>query len=104
MDPLLINCWKYSYEETTSDNSKVYRPCDSMEFPPSRFRSTFIFKENNDCEYLELAPNDAHFFKNGSWEYESESRIILIKDEGNQVIQKLVVMDLTADKLVVVEQ
>ena len=102
-DSLLINCWKHAYEEETPGDLKVYRPCDFMEFPPSRYRSTYIFKDNNACDYLELSPNDAHFFSTGRWEYNAETGILLIKDKNDMVLTTFAVVELAADKLVVRE-
>lgn len=49
--------WTNAYEEGTLvyRNSKYYSP------PPSRFRHSFIYRQG-ECESLQLAPNDAHYF------------------------------------------
>ena len=102
-NPLLINCWKHSYEEDPSDGVDLYRPCDSMEFPPSRFRETMTFRENGECEFLVLSPNDAHYFQNGRWEFVNETQTIVIRDEHEAVVKELEVVELASGRLVVRE-
>ncbi|HMQ48251.1 MAG TPA: hypothetical protein PKA00_14900 [Saprospiraceae bacterium] len=99
-DSLLINCWTHSYEEESGGVEKIYRPCDYQEFPPSRYRNTYIFKENNVCEYLTLAPNDAHTTSNGTWAYSKTDNKLIIKQENGVVLAELGVLELAADKLV----
>jgi len=67
-DSLIINCWTDSHEEATHDGSDIYRPCDFKAFPPSRYRNAFTLKEDGTCNYLVLAPDDAHHFLDGKWE------------------------------------
>lgn len=99
-DSLLINCWTHSYEEEGGGVEKIYRPCDYREFPPSRHRNTYIFKENDACEYLTLAPNDAHTTSNGTWEYLKASKKLIVKQENGAVLAEWEVIELAADKLV----
>lgn len=102
-NPLLINCWKHSYEEDPAGDVDLYRPCDSMEFPLSRFRGTITFKENGECEYLVLSPNDAHYFQSGRWEFVEETQTILIRDEHEAVVKELQVVELVSGRLVIRE-
>lgn len=97
----LINCWTNSYEENAADavDIEVYRPCNFKEFPPSRFRMKFDLQKNNVCEYSVLAPNDAHKTSTGTWEYQTNSATLLIKDENDTVVHKFKVMEAQADKL-----
>ena len=96
---LLLNCWKHSREEDPADRTyQVYRPCDSMEFPRSRFRGRLSFQENKSCEYRVLSPTDAHYNATGAWEYDSDKQIVFIKNEENEVVVEYQILELT-DKM-----
>ena len=82
---LLQGCWTHAYEEEASDGVKVYRPCDYMTFPPSRFRDSFSLLANGECRYAVLAPNDAHGQAVGRWEYlEAEAQVQIY--DGSEVL------------------
>jgi hypothetical protein len=82
----LYNCWTDSREETSLDSSfSIFRPCDFKSFPASRFRFRIEFKENGECSWLNLAPNDAHYMVQGTWSYDKEKRIITVKDQSGNV-------------------
>lgn len=95
----LLNCWTHSYEEENNTEEKIYRLCDFREFGPSRYRSTYIFKEDNSCQYLVLAPNDAHYFQTGRWEWIEATQIIVIKGINNEIIQEVEVIEMEEDRL-----
>lgn len=95
----LLNCWTHSYEEENNTEEKIYRPCDFREFGPSRYRSTYIFEEDNSCQYLVLATNDAHFFQTATWELDEQTQVIVIKGANNEVIQEIEVIELAEDQL-----
>ncbi len=96
---LLIHCWTHSYEENTSENIEVYRHCDYMNFPASRYRQVYNFKENYECEFLVLAPNDAHYLEKGKWEYDENSKIIKILNFDNLVLKEFEINELTDNLL-----
>ncbi|MCP5061027.1 MAG: hypothetical protein GY936_00995 [Ignavibacteriae bacterium] len=51
--------------------------------------------ENNICKYLALAPNDAHYYKDCEWSYESEILYITTFDSGQGVRQRYRILVLT---------
>lgn len=83
-EELLINCWTHSIEEDPDGSTQIYRLCQSMVFPASRFRMTFDLKANGTCEYLELSPVDAHNMVNGTWTFDEVSqRLMLFAEKGD---------------------
>lgn len=80
----LINCWTHSMEEDPDGNTQVYRTCDSMNFPNSRFRMVFDLKSDGSCEYLELSPVDAHTMVPGTWTFEmGTQRLMIFAEKGD---------------------
>lgn len=90
--------WKHSREEET-DSIQIYRPVDYKEFPASRYRQAYIFADSGKCKYLVLAPNDAHYFKNGTWSYSEGEQILIIYDSYQDVINKFKIISVTNDLL-----
>lgn len=78
LESVLKGSWTQSYEEQTSVEIEIFRHSNSKDFPLSRYRQVFIFEENNQCQYLVLAPNDAHYVESGFWEFDEKSNIIKI--------------------------
>ncbi|MEM8908248.1 MAG: hypothetical protein AAGD05_10420, partial [Bacteroidota bacterium] len=99
-DSLLIKCWTHAHEEDNADQLKIYRPCDYMDFPDSRFRGVYIFKEDGMCQYLTLAPDDAHYFELGQWEYDATSKKLVIFNSNNLILSTYDVYELETDKLI----
>ena len=79
--------WFHSQEEDNENGDWTFRPSDYKEFPPSRFRQYFEFKDNNVCSYLVLAPNDAHYIQEGVWKYDESTNIITIMSESEVVFE-----------------
>lgn len=93
---LLQKEWKHSYEES-SGNIEIYRPSDYKTFAPSHFRQVYSFKNNGQCDYLVLHPADAHYMTNGTYTYNPDSKIVMVKaKDGKQVVQ-FEVLELGAD-------
>ncbi len=95
---LIEKTWKHSYEENTSENYEIYRPENYQDFPESRFREVFHFKSNGECEYLVLAPNDAHYMATGNWTYDNKNKQLKIKKE-NEVKFIFEIVELSGDLL-----
>lgn len=83
--------WVHSYEEDKADGYSTYRPHESQEFPASRFRQVFQFKNNDACSYLTLEPNDAHSYKDGYWQYDDDTGILQVFDDATMVYEFRVV-------------
>lgn len=96
----LLGCWMNAYEEQTSDSGKIYRPCDYMEFPPSRFRDSMEFMEGGECRYMVLSPNDAHYAESGRWEYLEGPKQLKIYDADGSLVKSLQIENVGADLLV----
>ena len=90
---LIERSWTHSYEEEGDNTSLIYRPSNFKEFSSSRFRQYFDFKDNNVCAYLVLSPNDAHYIKEGVWEYDESNNIIKIMN-GTDIVFEFKVLEL----------
>jgi hypothetical protein len=95
---LIKKSWTHSGEEENENGYSIYRPSDYKEFPPSRFRQTFDFKDNRVCIYLVLAPNDAHYNQEGVWEYDESIGIITVMN-GTDVVFEFKVLELNKNIL-----
>lgn len=93
--------WVHAYEEEGPDGYQVYRPREFQDFPASRFRQAFHFKDNHACSFLVLAPNDAHYYQDGHWQYDAAAGIIRVSDEAF-VIHEFRIVELT-DELLKIE-
>ena len=92
---MLEKSWTQSSEEKTSDEIEIYRPSNYKDFPPSRYRQIFNFKDNNACEYLVLSENDAHFMETGNWEYDDITKTIKISNSDSIMIYEFEIVELT---------
>lgn len=99
VDELLINEWVHSYEEDTVGDRQTYRPFDKIGYPLSRGRRYFVLQKNKECAYLELAPNDAHQQRTGSWELVSGAHLIL-RNKSGETVTNMEIFELTADRLI----
>lgn len=95
----LVQCWIHSYEEQAEGGTDWYRPCDYKEFGPSHYRRRLVLKENNEAEYLELSPIDAHSMKPGRWEYDKGTKSLRILDAQGNEVWSFMVVSVEADKL-----
>ncbi len=59
--------WINSFEEQSTTKRFIYRPEGFKIFQPSWFRMKYIFNEDNSCNWLVLAPDDAHYLQSGTW-------------------------------------
>ena len=96
---LLEKSWTHSMEESQPEQFEVFRPTNYKEFPVSRYRQVFDFKDNNLCEYLVLEPNDAHSMKNGKWELDEKSKALKIFNENFEVMYEYEVIELSNELL-----
>jgi len=81
----LLGCWKNSREESKDPAlSTVFRPCDFMEFPPSRFRFSFELLKAGECKISMIGSTDAHYMENGTWTFDRKTnQLELFNAEGN---------------------
>ena len=92
----LYQTWTHSREEENDSAFEIYRPTDSMEFPISRFRMIYDFKENGKCSWYFLAPNDAHYWIDGTCEYpSSEGNVITIHNSSGKKVNELIIVELS---------
>jgi hypothetical protein len=83
MDDLLQH-WVHSSEEDQSGEAvQTYRPAESVQFPPSRFRMAYKFASGGDCEFYFLSPDDNHHFRACHWNiWASDKTILRIVGDG----------------------
>ncbi len=91
--------WVHSREEEgNTEGVEIYRPADSKEFPPSRFRMAYKFSPKGECEWMFLDPADGHHFKPGKWEIAADDPTLLkITAEGQT--KSFRIIELTKDIL-----
>ena len=94
----LLGCWTDSREENTTE-FQVFHPCDHMTFPASWFRFSMVLKENGACEWLYLAPNDAHHMRPGTWKFFEGSNTLKIYNEEGQEIGNYQIVEIGKDQL-----
>lgn len=96
----LIGCWVDSVEEYPVDaDVKIFRPCNFKVFPPSRYRYRLELKANSLCSWLFLAPNDAHYMINGTWTYDSDTKLLKIFDGSVTTVKQFMVVGVGKDIL-----
>ena len=96
---LLEKSWTHSSEESNSGEFEIYRPSDYKEFPVSRYRQVFNFKDNDQCEYLALEANHAHDMKDGKWELDEKKNSIIIYNDNSEVLYQYKIIELKDDLL-----
>jgi hypothetical protein len=96
---MLKKSWTHSYEEDTSENYDIYRPSDYKIFPAGWFRQIFYFKDNNACDYLVLAPNDAHYMEEGIWELNEKTNTIKIMNMEYDILFRFKIIELSDNLL-----
>lgn len=98
----LLESWTHSMEEQEDANSsiRIFRPSDSREFAPSRFRDAYEFMEDGICRYLFLHPADAHQMKEGTYTYDATNSTIRIFSEDGSFLKAFTVREISRDILV----
>ena len=91
----LLNSWVHSLEEDID----VYRPHNFMEHDNIRYRQTYTFKKDNECDYLVLNPTDGHYEAHGKWEYLEVYKTIRVYDNQNKLHLRLKVIETSSDIL-----
>lgn len=95
--------WIHSYEEQQQNSTtQIFRPIGYKDFPLSRFRMEYNFKENGECEWYYLSPDDNHRFKKGKWKFDPKNKDILqiTKDD---VVESYKIIELNKDRLEIAE-
>ena len=92
---LLMGCWTHSLEEDSIAGIETYRRCDYKDLMPTRFRQTYILRAHQECDYLVLAPSDAHFIETASWLWDEESRMLNIIDKEGAELKVFEINTLT---------
>ena len=96
---LLEKSWTQSFEEKTTENIEIYRPSDSKNFPMARYRQIFNFLDNEVCEFLVLADNDAHAMEKGRWYFNDKASSIKISNLDSELLYDFEIVQLTEDIL-----
>lgn len=89
--------WVHSFEEDEGKEA-IFRPHDYHDFPVSRFRFVMELKDRLKCSFLVLAANDAHYLKEGTWEYNERTKTIKVKN-GSDTIYEYLILELGDDIL-----
>ena len=92
--------WTRSYEEEAvpSDGIQIYRPSDSRDFPPARFRNRYVFDRDGTSEWLVLHPTDAHYMEPATWEADADDPMVIsiYNPVGTEVV-RFEILDLAPD-------
>ncbi len=95
----LCQHWVHSREEEQpGDAVQVYRPSTFKQFPPSRFRMSYVFAKDGTCKWMFLSPSDGHHFKAGKWKIDPADKLVLQIFKGEET-ESYNVMELTKDLL-----
>lgn len=86
----LKKCWSLAER---GEDFQLYYPCGDERIKPSRFNPTYKFLDSNKCEYLELSRSDGHSFKEGVYEYDPETSILIVKSKKGDQIVKFRILD-----------
>ncbi len=89
-------CWVLSER---GDGFQLYYPCGDERIQASRFSPAYNFYDSNKCEYLVLSPNDAHYFIEGSYEYDPEFLSITVESLKKNLIVKFRILELKENQL-----
>jgi len=92
----LKKCWSLAER---GEDFQLFYPCGDERIAPSRFNPTYKFLDNNKCEYLELSLSDAHSFKEGIYEYNSETSILTVKSKKGDQIAKFRILNFSTNEL-----
>ncbi len=92
---LLKKTWEHSYEELHN----IYRPSDYMDFPASRYRQSFTFKDDNVCYYSVLAPDDRHYEEEGKWKFDPKTKVLEMTNSKSVILYKFKIIKLTENIL-----
>jgi len=84
--PHFYQHWVNAYEEQTAEQM-VFRPKDSKDFLPSRFRMEYVFNNDGSCQYKYLSPTDAHTMKNCV--YTKVGNKVYVYDDSGRVVPEL---------------
>ncbi len=98
----LTGCWTDSREENVARSGEsIYRHCDFKEFPPSRFRFNMELKKDGKCLWLDLAYNDGHKMKEGTWVFDEKTNTIQLTDSEGIVAKEFVIKKAESDILII---
>jgi len=89
----ILRHWVHSHEEDTQD-VRVYRPA-GYDFPPSRGRVGFEFREGGELVYFGIARTDGSEESPGRWAIEGTNRVRI--DVGNERIQPFILEVVSCD-------
>lgn len=96
---LLFNCWTESYEENDGNESIIYRSCDYKIYAPNRYRNSFTLREDLSCKYWVLAPNDGHYFTEGTWELNDSADVVTLFSSEDKVLAKFKIVKIEENLL-----
>jgi hypothetical protein len=92
--------WTRSYEEETDPDGRIqiYRPSDSLAFPPSWFRNSYVFNADGTGEWRVLHPTDAHYMEPATWKADPEDQnLISIHNPVGTEVVRFKIRDLASD-------
>lgn len=93
--------WKHSYEDKVEDGT-AFRP-SNHKFPPSRGRKGFEFKSDGSFTAYMIAPTDGYDIKPGKWTRVGKDILELDFDDEKMPNQKMKIISVTSEMLVVKE-
>ncbi|MBL7931142.1 MAG: hypothetical protein JNL60_04550, partial [Bacteroidia bacterium] len=80
-EELLYGCWTDSPAEHDSVSGVLtFRPCSSQ-VSAEEFMPAIEIKPNGQCSRHQIASNDGHVVKEGSWSFDKANNILETKEE-----------------------
>ncbi len=92
----LKKCWSLAER---GEDFQLYYHCGDERIKPSRFNPTYKFLDSNKCEYLELSSRDAHSFKEGVYEYNPKTSILIVKSKKGDQVAKFRILDFSTKEM-----
>ncbi|TSE09126.1 hypothetical protein [Aquimarina algiphila] len=98
----LVGCWIESFEEKNvrETSAIIYKSCKENSLTPKRrFRFKMELKKNQSCNYLSLVTNDAHRMLPGTWQYDSKTSTLTIKNSDNEIFKSFKIVEAKQNEL-----
>lgn len=99
MPEVFYKCWAASYEEDAKAANlyETYRPCDQINLAGNLFRKKIEFFKNGKCKWLQMAPNEEHFFIDAVWVYKRGK--IIVRDNAKAILFKFEIEHLVFNRM-----
>jgi hypothetical protein len=99
-DVLLQRCWTLSER---GEDFQTYYPCGDERLQPARFSPVYEFYNDKKCRYKVLSSNDAHNFKDGTYDYNVQKSTVDVMNLEGELVAQFKILEITDEQLKVKE-